>query len=75
MSHYTLGWHDQLNEYHEIGEYAEDAWENIKERKRGCTVSTGASFFFWIQLRRSNERLPITSTLVTFGIIIGTGWF
>ena len=27
MSHYTLGWHDQKNEYHEIGEYAEDAFE------------------------------------------------
>jgi len=29
MSHYTLGWHDQLNEYHEIGEYAEDAFEAL----------------------------------------------
>ena len=27
MSHYTLGWHDQKNEHHEIGEYAEDAFE------------------------------------------------
>ncbi len=30
MSHYTLGWHDQKNEHHEIGEYAEDAFEAAK---------------------------------------------
>ena len=30
MSHYTLGWHDQLKEYHEIGEYATDAFEAVK---------------------------------------------
>ena len=30
MSHYTLSWHDQLNEYHEIGEYATDAFEAVK---------------------------------------------
>ena len=30
MSHYTLGRHDQLNEYHEIGEYATDAFEAVK---------------------------------------------
>ena len=33
MSHYTLGWHDQLNEYHEIGEYAEDAFEAVKHAR------------------------------------------
>tara|TARA_Y100001937_G_scaffold28308_1_gene40797 strand:+ start:193 stop:354 length:162 start_codon:yes stop_codon:yes gene_type:complete len=27
MSHYTLGWHDQKNNHHEIGEYADDAFE------------------------------------------------
>ena len=27
MSHYELGWHDQNNNRHEIGEYAEDAFE------------------------------------------------
>ena len=30
MSHYTLGWHDQLNEYHEIGESATDAFDAVK---------------------------------------------
>ena len=30
MSHYTLGWHDQQNEYHEMCEYAEDAFEAVK---------------------------------------------
>ena len=33
MSHYTLGWHDQLNEYHEIGEYAEDAFEAVRHAR------------------------------------------
>ena len=27
MHHYELGWHDQKNEHHEIGEYADDAFE------------------------------------------------
>ena len=27
MHHYELGWHDQENERHEIGEYADDAFE------------------------------------------------
>ena len=30
MSHYTLSWHDQKNIHHEIGEYAEDAFEAVK---------------------------------------------
>ena len=33
MSHYTLGWHDQLNEYHEIGEYADDAFEAVRHAR------------------------------------------
>ena len=33
MSHYTLGWHDQSNEYHEIGEYATDAFEAVKQSR------------------------------------------
>ena len=33
MSHYTLGWHDQSNEYHEIGEYATDAFEAVKHAR------------------------------------------
>ena len=33
MSHYTLGWHDQQNKHHEIGEYAEDAWEAVRNAR------------------------------------------
>ena len=33
MSHYTLSWHDQKNEHHEIGEYAEDAFEAVKHAR------------------------------------------
>jgi hypothetical protein len=30
MSHYMLGWHDQLNRHYEIGEYADDAFQAVK---------------------------------------------
>ena len=33
MSHYTLGWHDQQLNYCEIGEYADDAWEAVKNAR------------------------------------------
>ena len=33
MSHYTLSWHDQKNEPHEIGEYAEVAFEAVKHAR------------------------------------------
>ena len=33
MSHYTLSWHDQKNEHHEIGEYAEDAFEAVRHAR------------------------------------------
>ena len=31
MSHYTLSWHYHKNIHHEIGEYAEDAFEAVKK--------------------------------------------
>ena len=55
MSHYTLGWHDQLNEYHEIGEYAEDAFEAVKNAREDVPYLQVHPFSL-IQLRRSNER-------------------
>ena len=33
MSHYTLIWHDQQNEYHEIGVYADDAFEAVRHAR------------------------------------------
>ena len=33
MSHYTLSWHDQQNNYHEIGEYANDAFEAVRNAR------------------------------------------
>ena len=33
MSHYTLSWHDQQNEYQEIGEYADDALEAVRHAR------------------------------------------
>ena len=33
MSHYTLGWHDQQNNHHEIGEYANDAFEAVRNAR------------------------------------------
>ena len=40
-----------------------------KTRKRGCTVSTGASFFFGIHQGDQMKNLPIKSTTILFGII------
>ena len=33
MSHYTLSWHDQQNEHHEIVEYADDAFEAARNAR------------------------------------------
>tara|TARA_B100001057_G_scaffold392270_1_gene400770 strand:- start:1049 stop:1210 length:162 start_codon:yes stop_codon:yes gene_type:complete len=33
MSHYALRWHDQANKTHEIGEYAEDAFEAVRNAR------------------------------------------
>ena len=33
MSHYTLGWHDQQNKHFEIGEYANDAFEAVRNAR------------------------------------------
>ncbi len=33
MSHYTIGYHDSLQEQHEICEYAENAFEAIEHSK------------------------------------------
>ena len=33
MSHYMLSCHDQLNRHHEIGEYANDAFEAVRHAR------------------------------------------
>ena len=33
MSHYTLGWHNQQNKHFEIGEYADDAYNALKQAR------------------------------------------
>ena len=33
MSHYVIGYHDQLNNTYEICEYAEDAYNAIKQAR------------------------------------------
>ena len=33
MSHYTVGYHDTLNNHYEICEYADDAYNAIKQAK------------------------------------------
>ena len=48
MSHYTVGYHDNLNVHYEICEYAEDAYNAIKQaredlkgfdNKHACRIS------------------------------------
>ncbi len=33
MSHYVIGYHDLQNNHYEIGEYAEDAWEAVRNAR------------------------------------------
>ena len=33
MSHYTVGYHDNLNHHHEICEYADDAYNAIRQAR------------------------------------------
>ena len=33
MSHYTISWHDQQNNHHEIGEYANAAFEAVRNAR------------------------------------------
>ena len=33
MSHYTLGWHDQQQNHYEISEFANDAFEAVKNAR------------------------------------------
>ena len=57
MSHYTLGWHDQANEHHEIGEYADDAFEAVKHaRERMCPIYRHI-LFLWILLLKKMKKL------------------
>ena len=58
MSHYTLGWHDQKNEHHEIGEYAEDAFEAVRHAREDVPYLQEHPFL-WSQLRRLNEKIKL----------------
>ena len=37
MSHYTVGYHDNFNGLHEICEYADDAYNAIKQAREDLT--------------------------------------
>ena len=56
MSHYTLGWHDQQNKHHEIGEYAEDAWEAVRNAREDVPYLQAHPFSLETIRRRNNER-------------------
>ena len=51
MSHYTLGWHDQANEHHEIGEYAEDTWHAAKYAREDVPYLQGHPYSLYEILR------------------------
>ena len=57
MSHYTLSWHDQLNEYHEIGEYAEDAFEAVKHAREDVPYLHEHPFSLYEILKEDDENL------------------
>ena len=56
MSHYTLSWHDQLNEYHEIGEYADDAFEAVRHAREDVPYLHEHPFSLDSIKKRNNEK-------------------
>ena len=59
MSHYTLSWHDQQNEHHEIGEYAADAFEAVRHAREDVPYLQEHPFSLWNQLRKLNETIKL----------------
>tara|TARA_B100001250_G_scaffold402774_1_gene416316 strand:+ start:195 stop:359 length:165 start_codon:yes stop_codon:yes gene_type:complete len=45
MSHYTVGYHDTLNNHYEICEYAKDAYEAIQHTKEDVPNLEGHPHF------------------------------
>ena len=41
MSHYTVGYHDLQNEHHEICEYADDAYNAIRQAREDLPELVG----------------------------------
>ena len=55
MSHYTVGYHDNQNHHYEICEYAEDAYNAIKQARedlKGFDNPHAAEYC----IRKNNER-------------------
>ena len=52
MSHYTLGYHDQQNQCHEMCEYANDAFEAVRFAREDVPkriVGRTIVRFLWLQ--------------------------
>ena len=56
MSHYTLSWHDQQNNYHEIGEYAPDAYTAIKQAREDLPDMKASPLSCEYCLKEDDER-------------------
>ena len=57
MSHYTLSWHDQQNEYQEIGEYADDAFEAVRHAREDVPYLQEHPFSLHMIREVKNEEL------------------
>ena len=54
MSHYTLSWHDQQNNYYVIGEYADYAFEAVRNARKDVPYLHEHPFSLE-SIRRENE--------------------
>ena len=71
MSHYVIGYHDLLNNHYEICEYADDAYNAIKQAKEDLPnmKATPLSCEYCIKEDYMNN-LPVRSTTILFGVVI-----
>ena len=71
MSHYVIGYHDLQNNHYEICEYADDAYNAIKQAREDLPnmKATPLSCEYCIK-EDYMKNLPVRSTTILFGVVI-----
>ena len=76
MSHYVVGYHDLQNNHYEICEYADDAYNAIKQAREDLPNMLASPLSCEYCIKEDwMKNLPITSTLVIFATIGTALWF
>ena len=69
MSHYTVGYHNNLNQHFEICEYADTAYEAIEHSKEDVSYLQEHPHF--IDYCKNNSEIDNISRLMAAGIPMG----